>query len=50
MYPYVAIIQVYKYEQLCNQQSQNNYVEVHLFQLFQRYVSVNMVVVKNITF
>ena len=38
---------VYKYEQLFHQQSQNNYLKEHLFQLVHLHISVNMAVVKN---
>ena len=39
---------VYKYKQLFHQQTQNNYIKVHLFQLLHLHISVNMAVVKNI--
>ena len=54
MYPCVVTIPpfhlklVYKYKQLFQQQSQNNYIKVHLFQLLHLHISVNMVVAKNI--
>ena len=37
--------QVYKYEQLFYQESQINYLKVHLFQLLHLHISVNMAVV-----
>ena len=35
------------YKQLFHQQSQNNYIKAHLFQLLHLHIPVNMAVVKN---
>ena len=40
----------HKYEQLFQEQSQNKYMKVHLFQLLHVNISVNMAVAKNIDF